>query len=176
MINSIKLKIAYFIVKKKLKHKESEKQSFKDLLKNSYRFLILMPENKIHFNQASEVLKFFEALNKDITVFTNDFRVNLLPIKYRNQSINYGIEDISKLKLPSKTLEGKLKELDFNMVLDLNKEENLFYSLIANIVRAQVRVGFKKNNSDKYYNLQIDNSEDNPEIFYKNLLNCLQMF
>jgi hypothetical protein len=44
------------------------------------------------------------------------------------------------------------------------------------LVNAPVKVGFRKSNSDKFYSLQIDNTEDNPEIFYKNLLNCLQMF
>ncbi|MCL5030305.1 MAG: hypothetical protein M1480_14945 [Bacteroidetes bacterium] len=176
MLNSIKQKIAGYIVNKKIKQKKIEKQSFTFLLKNSTRFFILMPDNEVHFHHAVDIVKYFEALDKDITVFTRDFRVNLLPIKYRNSSISFGIENITKLNLPTNELENKLKEFEFDLVLDLNKEENLFYSLTANLVRSQVRVGFRKNNSDKYYNLQVDNLEDNPEIFYKNLLNCLQMF
>lgn len=176
MLKSIKQMIARYIVNKKIKDIGYSQQSFCDLLKNSTRFFILMPDDEIHFNQAASVIIFFEKLNKDITVFTRDFRVNLLPIKFRKLSINFGLEDITKLNLPSPALENKLKEYEFDLVLDLNKEENLFYSLITNLVRSQVRIGFKKNNSDKYYNLLIDNSEDNPEIIYKNLLNCLQMF
>ena len=176
MLKTIKQKIARYVVNKKIKHIEIRRQSFTDLLKNSMRFFILMPDNEVHFHNASVIINYFESLDKDIIVFTRDFRVNLLPIKHRNPSINFGLEDITKLNLPTDKLENKLKEYEFDLVIDLNKEENLFYSLIANLVRSQVRVGFKKNNSDKYYNLQIDNSEDNPEIFYKNLLNCLQMF
>ncbi len=175
MLKSIKLKIARIIVNKKIKN-DYKKQSYTNFLKNSVSFFILMPDNEIYFHHALSIINFFETLSKDITVFTKDFQVNLLPIKYRNHSINFTLEDITKLNLPTNEFGNKLKEYEFDLVLDLNKEENLFYSLIANLVRAQVRIGFKKNNSDKYYNLQIENSEDNPEIFYKNLLNCLQMF
>jgi ADP-heptose:LPS heptosyltransferase len=84
--------------------------------------------------------------------------------------------DINKLKLPSKRLEKEFRILKFDVVIDLEKEENLFNSLLVCIVNAPVKVGFRKKNSDKFYNLQIDNMEVNPEIFYKNLLNCLQMF
>lgn len=176
MLKSIKQMIARYVVNKKIKHKEVQKQSFTGLLKNSMRFFILMPDNEIHFHHAAGIVTHFENLNKDINIFTRDFRVNLLPIKHRSTSINYGTEDINKINLPSSELENKLKELEYDLVLDLNKDENLFCSLVANLVRSDVRIGFKKNNSNKFYNLLIDISEDNPEIFYKNLLNCLQMF
>ncbi len=176
MIGNVKEKIAEFIVNKKLKQFASEKQSFKDLLKSSFNFFIIMPENENHFHHAMKVIKFLETLNKNLAVFTHDYRVNLLPQKYHAQAVDFGIADINKLNLPSKRLEEKLKALEYQAVIDLNKEDNLFNSFSANLVRSPVRIGFQKNNSDKFYNLQIVNKEDNPEIFYKNLLNCLQMF
>ena len=111
-----------------------------------------------------------------VTLITHDYRVNTLPIKYRQGIIDYGIADLSKFNLPNKRFEQKLKERQFTAVLDLSKEENLFNSLAANLVQSDVRIGFRKKNSDRYYNFQISNSNDNPEIFYKNFLNCLQMF
>ncbi len=176
MLNLIKKNIAGVVVNNSLKHKKTEDISFKDIIKNSYRFLILMPENESHFHHSFSVLQFFDSLKKDFTVFTHDFRVSLLPIKFRRFAINYGIKDISKLNLPSHGLRDRLNEMEYSMVLDLNKDENLFNSLIANLVKSDVRMGFKKNDSDMYYNLQFESSEDDPDIFYKNLLNCLQMF
>lgn len=176
MLNFIKKNIADVVVGKSLKNKQTESVAFKDIVKNSYRFLILMPENESHFHHSFSVLNFFDSLKKDFSVFTHDFRVSLLPIKFRRYAINYGMDDISKLNLPSHNLRNKLSDMEFSMVLDLNKDDCLFSSLIANIVKSEVRVGFKKNNSDIYYNLQFYNEEEDPEIFYKNLLNCLQMF
>ena len=176
MFDSIKLKIAQFIVNGKAKQNHIEKKSFTGLLKNSFRFLILMPANEVNFHKAIEVLKFFDGLNKETIVFTQDFRVNLLPQKFRSEAVDFSILDINKLKLPSQRLEKKFAELKFDVVIDLEKEENLFNSLLVCLVNAPVKVGFRKSNSDKFYSLQIDNKDDNPEIFYKNLLNCLQMF
>jgi len=74
-------------------------------------------------------------------------------------------------------LEEKLSSLFFNAVLDLNRKDNLFYSYISNIANAPIRVGFQKNDSDKFYNLQImNNIIYTPEVSYKNFLNCLRMF
>ena len=64
----------------------------------------------------------------------------------------------------------------FNAILDLNRKENIFCSIVSNLVNAPVKAGFQKNNADKYYNLQIVNKEENPELSYKNYLNCLEMF
>ena len=176
MLDSFKQKIACFVVNKKLKHHRLEKRSFKDFLKKSSRFLLLMPENEIHFHHALDVIKFFEVINKDVVIFTHDYRTNLLPQKYRAGAVDFSLEDINRINLPAKKLEARLKQLEFSAALDLNKEESLFNSLAANLVKSQVRAGFMKRNSDRYYNLQVSNSEDNPEIFYKNFLNCLQMF
>ncbi len=176
MLDLIKKNIAGVVVNKALKNKQTEGISFKDVVRNSYKFLILMPENESHFHHSFLVLNFFDSLKKDFSVFTHDFRVSLLPIKFRRFAINYGINDISRLNLPSHSLKQKMNEMEFSIVLDLNKDENLFNSLIANIVKSEVRMGFKKNDSDIYYNFQFESAEDDPDIFYKNLLNCLQMF
>ena len=176
MFDSIKYGIATFLVKKKLKHKLQDRQSFKNFFKSSGRFLILMPENESHFYYALEILKFFELSGKSFSIFTHDYRVSMLPPKYHEAAIDFGVYEITRLNLPSAKLAKKLHKLEFSAVLDLNKEESLFNSLAANMVKADVRAGFTKNNSDFFYNLQVSNSDNNPDIFYKNFLNCLQMF
>ncbi|OGU84424.1 MAG: hypothetical protein A2W11_10670 [Ignavibacteria bacterium RBG_16_35_7] len=70
----------------------------------------------------------------------------------------------------------KLTSLRFNAILDLNRKENIFCSVVSSMVNAPIKVGFKKSNADKYYNLQISNIEENAELSYKNYLNCLEMF
>ncbi len=176
MFNSIKNRIVQIIVDQKLKHLRMGQQSFKGLYENTPQFLVLMPENESHFYYALNIIKVLVDSGKLVTLITHDYRVNTLPMKYRQGIIDYGIADISRFNLPNKKFEEKLKERQFNAVLDLSKEEDLFNSLTANLVQSQVRIGFRKKNSDRYYNFQIANSDDNPEIFYKNFLNCLQMF
>lgn len=176
MIAYFKNIIANFIVNRQLKHKKDENQSFSNLLKKSYAFLVIMPENEKDFHHSFEVLKYLSDEGKHITIFSYDFRRNLINQKYRPATIEYGLSDVTKLNLPSQSLVEILVRKKFNAIIDLNRDDNLFCSYAANLVQSQLRIGFSKTNSDKYYNIQIADTEDNPEISYKNFLNCLQMF
>ena len=83
--------------------------------------------------------------------------------------------DKTKIGLPNKELIGKIKKHTFDLVLDLNIEDDVFASAIANIPLSDFRIGFIKENADYFYNFQIPN-EINREKSYKNLLNSLRMF
>ncbi len=176
MIEIIKEKLAYYIVKKNLKGNIPLQQSFSKFLKNSFNFLIVMPANDSDFRNSFIVLDFLDSQNKTLTIFTNDFRVALLPVKFRNKSLSFAITEINKLKLPSNELISKLKKLQFDAVVDLNREDNLFFSFVSNIVDSKVRIGIKKKKSNSYYNLIFSDNNFEGNIFYSNLLNCLKMF
>ena len=176
MIDLIKDKIAGFIVERQLKNKQMDSHLFTDFFSKAFTFFVAMPEDDHDFNHSLVVLNFLSDNKKSIIVLTRDFKVSLLPAKFRAKTIEYNFKDISKLYLPSKRLMDKLTEMQFNASIDLNRKENLFFSLSANLVQAPLRIGFAKADSDRFYNLQVVNGEENPEISYKNFLNCLQMF
>jgi hypothetical protein len=176
VIDFVKEKLAGLIIGKKFKSEQYMSRSFKDCFKRSFTFLVLMPDNDTDFHYAIEVLKGLSLNKKHATVFTQDFRANLVPVKYRPQVIEYSNRDIGKLFIPSKKILEKLREYRFNAILDLNRQENIFCSIVSSMVSAPIKVGFKKGNSDKYYNLQMGNVEENAELTYKNYLNCLEMF
>lgn len=176
MLDLIKEKIAAYIVKKNLKENFPLQQSFSQLFKNSFNFLVIMPENESDFRNSFIVLDFLDGQNKTLTIFTNDFRVALLPVKFRNKSLSFSIIETNKLKLPTNDLIAKLKKLHFDAVLDLNREENLFSSFVSNIVDSKIRIGMEKKKSVNYYNLIFSDKNLESNIFYSNLLNCLKMF
>ncbi len=176
MIDFVKEKLAGLIVRNKIKSGQKSTISFRDCFKKSFTFLVLMPDNDTDFHYAIDVLKSLNLNKKHATVFTQEFRANLVPVKYRPQVVEYTDRDISRLYIPSKKLMEKLSALRFNAILDLNIKENIFCSIVTSMVNAPYKMGFQKNNSDKYYNLQINNKEESPELSYKNFLNCLEMF
>ena len=96
--------------------------------------------------------------------------------KLRQNLIEYEIRDISKIKLPKKKLISKLSERNFDVVIDLNRNENLFYSFAVSQIKTKLKIGFEKKGSDKFYNFQIACKKKEPEEAYKYLVNCLQMF
>jgi hypothetical protein len=176
VIDFVKEKLAGLIVGKKSRSEYYTARSFRDFFKKSFTFLVLMPDNDTDFHYAIEVLKGLSLNKKHATVFTQEFRANLVPVKYRPQVVEYTDKDISRLYIPSKKLMEKINSLRFNAILDLNRKENIFCSVVSSMINTPIKVGFKKSNADKYYNLQISNKEENPELSYKNYLNCLEMF
>ncbi|MCH7516966.1 MAG: hypothetical protein IIB08_07585 [Bacteroidetes bacterium] len=174
-MNIIKQKAAKILVNLKLKKGEFENQSFSSAFMNSGSILILMPEDAKDFQYAVNILDYLEELKKDYSILTFDYRVSLLPVRFRKKALGHGIKDINKIELPSKRLTLNLTKKNYDALLDLNRKEQLFYTYISGIVSAAVSIGFAKGFADKVYNIQIANSETNPKISYENLLNCLKM-
>jgi hypothetical protein len=176
MIELIKEKTARFIISKRLKNVALSEQSFSAALKRSGAFLVLMPEDEKDFRTCFFILDYLEQINKTVKVLTKDYRISLLPAKFRNKAVEIGITEINKLDLPNHKLINKLVELKFDGVIDLNRTDNLFYSYVTNLVTAKLRIGFAKKGADYFYNFQIAQNEFDSEKSYNNFLNCLKMF
>ncbi len=176
MIGQLKDKLAGLLIKNKLKDFEITETNFRDFFRKSFNFFVAMPENDTDFGQAFFILDYLDDNRKSVTVFTHDYKVNLLPTKFRQKAIGYSLDDISKLKLPSKRISDKLEPMRFQAVIDLNRQENLFCSYIVNLIKAPYKMGFAKGDPDKFYNIQVINKSTDAENSYKNLLNCLKMF
>jgi hypothetical protein len=176
MINVIKEKIAAFAVSRMLKEHPKPGVSFTDFFSSSDRFFIIMPEDEKDFAACFELLNFLENNRKNITLFTFDFKVSLLPNRLKQNVFTHGVRDITKWNLPSKDIRAKLNSLNYDVVIDLNRAYNLYNSYVSNLVKCNYIIGFKKADSDQFYNIQAANDENSSELSYKNLLNCLCMF
>jgi len=176
MIRPIKEKAAKFLINQKLKEHKFDELDFSRIFKRSYAYLVLMPKDEKDFFHAAEVLNFLKESKKNVTAMTDDFRVSLLPTAFKVSAVGHGINDKTKLELPTKKFLNQLKNIQFDVVIDTNRQEELFYNFVANFVNPPVRIGFSGQNADKYFNLQIVNNKSEPEISYQNLLNCLKMF
>jgi hypothetical protein len=176
MLDLIKEKIAHTVVDWKLKDKQNKNQTFTEFFKRSFNFLVLMPQDDADFAHSVQVLYFLEDSKKHATAMTYDFRVSLLPLRFRNRIIEHTLADVNALKLPSAKIISKLNGMMFQVVLDLNRKNNLFYSYISSVVDIPIRAGFSKASSDLYYNFQVIDKETEAELSYKNFLECLKIF
>ncbi len=176
MIDLIKEKFSRLFISRKLKSAVINEQDFSEAFRRAGSFFILMPDDEKDFRACFVILDYLDHLNKSLRILTRDYRISLLPAKFRNKTIEFGVADLSKLDLPSNKLIEKLSEMRFNAVMDLNRTDNLFFSYTANLVNARIRIGFSKKGSDKFYNFQIANNDVESELAYSNFLNCLKMF
>ena len=176
MIDLIKENVSRFLISRRLKNLVLNEQDFSEALKRSGSFLVLMPEDEKDFRASYLVIEHLEHLNKSIKILTRDYRISLLPAKFRSKAMEFGISDLNKLDMPSHKMIEKLSSMKFDGVIDLNRKDDLFYSYVSNLVNARIRIGFSKKGADKFYNFQISNNDIESEKSYNNFLNCLKMF
>lgn len=176
MIATLKEQAARFVVKKRTPVAEFSQKNFATILSKTYSFLVLMPAKESDFRFVFPILDYLREQRKNIVVMTYDYRVSLLQPYFKTNAIEHGVKDETKLSLPSKKLLDRLSSMRFDVIIDSNREEVLFYSYIAKSLNSQVKVGFSRSDSDKYFNLQVVNKQNDPETSYKNLIECLKMF
>ncbi|GIK59646.1 MAG: hypothetical protein HND39_07435 [Ignavibacteriota bacterium] len=176
MIAALKEQAARFVVRKKTPVVEFSQRNFASILSRTYSFLVMMPAKESDFRFVFPILEYLREQRKNIVVMTYDYRVSLLQPYFKTNAVEHGVKDETKLNLPSKKLLDKLTNIRFDVIIDANREEVLFYNYIARSLNSQVKIGFSRSDSDKYFNLQVVNKQNDPETSYKNLIDCLKMF
>jgi len=176
MIDNLKEKAARFIMNKKVPGSEFSQRNFSSIFSKTYSFLILMPADDADFKYVFPILDYLREQRKNIVVMTCDFRVSLLQPYFKTNAVEHGLKDETKLNLPAKKLLDKLTNMRFDVIIDTNRDENLFYSYIAKYMNTNLKIGFTRSDSDKYFNFQVVSKQNDPETSYKNLLDSLKMF
>ena len=176
MIGSLKEKAARFIVHKKIPEVDFSQRNFSAIFDKTYSFLVLMPAKEDEFKFVFPILNYLREQRKNIVVMTYDFRVSLLQPYFKSNAVEHGLKDETKLNLPSKKLLERLSNMRFDVIVDTNRDEVLFYSYIAKYLKTNVKIGFTRSDSDNYFNFQVVNKQNDPETSYRNLLDSIKMF
>ena len=176
MMGTLKEKAARFIVNNRIPEVEFSQRNFSAIIAKTYSFLVLMPATETEFKFVFPILSYLREQRKNIVVMTYDFRVSLLQPYFKANAVEHGLKDETKLNLPAKKLLEKLTSMRFDVIIDTNREENLFYTYIAKYINTNLKIGFTRSDSDNYFNFQVVNKQNDPETSYKNLLDSLKMF
>lgn len=176
MFENLKQKYAHFVVRRKYLRKGSASLSYNKILSDAIDFFIIMPAKDNDFYHSLDLLKYYLIHKKVITIFLPAHKYNLIPEKEKYKFVSFLPEHINRVYLPGKNLIGNLSAKEYDVVIDLNRSTNIFYSAVANIVKSKVRVGFRKNKSEGYYNLVICGKNEESEAAYRSFLSYLKMF
>lgn len=176
MMNVIKQKIALIIAKRKFFSKNDEITNFTGKISSAEKFLVLLPDNSEDTLSSQDIPSYYKINKKQVTILGYK---NVVPIILESHSFNsiaFSEEELTKFGLPNKELVDKIKSEEFDVVIDLNRRENFVFSVLTNIPKSAIKIGFKKEKSDVFYNFQVANNQNNAEISYRNFLNSIQMF
>ena len=179
MLENARLKVGLGLAKfhfRKHRHPQTE---FTKLYSNARTALVIVPEDSEHRAMAIPLL----------TSLQNKFRGNKLTIviydSFRDLSSSLAHCDVFPMTkdnigffyLPKKRAVQRLSRQKFDIALDLNIPMVLPAAYLCRSVNAGMKVGFVKENGDKFYNFQLKTSQEkNPERNYAQLLRTMAMF
>ncbi|MFA8342010.1 MAG: hypothetical protein ACEPO8_03450 [Rhodothermaceae bacterium] len=176
MLKPIKNKISNYLARRKYLKEDIGSVKFNDFFNNSDSFLILMPNEENEFRFGLKVAEFLAELEKQITILTPVKFSGKIPQNKNTKIIHFAFEDVTKFNLPSDFLANKLNRKKFDVVMDLERFENLFYSSLTHMTQSKFKIGFQKEKLNEFYNILIDNKNERPEFCYDDMIESLKMF
>lgn len=158
--------------------KSKNKTSFQissDVLKNSKNVLIIDSESENDVKLLNSLLTELLIQEMEVTLILEAKKLGLIHQSNSIKFVTYNPTDKTYLNLPKDNIIDEICDKDYDILIDLNKSENVFSFFIIKKINSKYKIGFAKINADKYYNFQLDpiTNSENSEKF---LLNCLKMF
>ncbi|MBD3410210.1 MAG: hypothetical protein GF419_08395 [Ignavibacteriales bacterium] len=175
MISWLRNANLYFI-RKQLRRRDDKTRKFNDAFKSAKTFFVVLPQNADDFKSALGVVDRLLERGKKVTVLLDAELTSLMPMAPTVVVEKYDEEDVSRLKLPASDFRQRIRILTFDVVIDLNREENQFCALCAASPRAALRIGFAKPGADEYFEMQIDVKNRDAAGAYAELTRVLEMF
>lgn len=176
MFEELKKKIAHFILRRKYLQKRDHLINFGKSISSSVNFFIIMPSDDHDFNSALLIPKFLMENQKSVTLFIPEFRYNSIREKEKYKYLSYYETQKTKLNFPDKTLTDRLKQKEFDILIDLNRADSIFYSSVSNLVNSKISISLQKENAELYFNFVIKVAGADPESCYKEMRDYLRLF
>ncbi|GJQ63897.1 MAG: hypothetical protein SCALA702_29500 [Melioribacteraceae bacterium] len=177
MFENLTKKISLYLFKKNfLKNRTSEIINFNKFFSSSKSFVLIAPENHEELNDLKLVSEFLIDSGKSVTIILNESLKNYLSGSIKSDIIAYNILDKTRFSLPSKEITSKLADKRWDVAIDLNTENGIFSGALINCLNCDYRIGFSKENSDLYYNFQVNRGGVQLTDLPRKLLDSLAMF
>ncbi|GEM_PF-4511933 len=177
IIEKLRYKIGKKIILHQIRKQKSEEQRiFNNFFNRVKTVIILLPFEENLLKPALEVARFLQIHKKYVTFFVPDYKQNLLPNYENYHFISYQQKDISFFYLAKNEIISKFKDENFDLLINLDKTECLFYASIILKINAEIKISLKNDDFEDLFNLIFQSKETNPENSFKNLLNSFQMF
>ncbi len=153
--------------------------SFTEAFTRARRALVLFPESPIDTDSSTAVLKYIArryAAGGVVVIIRHDLKSAVSPVPWVKM-VTYDKQDVSAWFTPRKTLIQRMKGTTYDVAFDLNVDFALTSAFLCKASNAPLRVSFRKDEGDRFYNFQIQTKgiSNNPTS-YRNFLRCLDMF
>jgi len=158
------------------KDTQQELTSFYSQSKNA---LVIMPEDVQAAEVALTVVKFLESKfqGQNCIVIASPHSANLVSQYTNAKVVRMKESDLSYFYLPRRSFTDRFTKRQYDLVIDLNLGFVLFAAYLSRRIQSRYRVGFAKEHSDHFYNIQFRYvSGQSKQLTYNSLCEFLDKF
>ncbi len=148
-------------------------------LQNAKYILITLPVGYEEANAASDALQRLhdKLAHAHLTLIHTGTRATSLTGSLRCDVVRLDPEDINRFSLPRRSLLKRIGTHPYDVAIDLNLDFVLHTAYICRATSAGVRVGFVRDATETFFNVQIrTGAHRNPKAAYDKLASTLAMF
>jgi ADP-heptose:LPS heptosyltransferase len=179
MFDNFFYKIGLKYTKFKFRKSIDEPKRFTNFLEECGNVLIILPNDPKQFDEAKDTIL---ELKKDwpqrqISVIVRSQFASIHEFKEYFHTIGITKDDINRFYLPKKKFIAEIKNISYDLIIDLNLDLFLPSSFLTKVINSKYRIGIKKDLVDLFYNFQFDPiNYSNFKNIYVKLFNNLNMF
>ena len=128
------------------------------------RFFLAKQKNEIteysrQLSEAEKILIILPVIHQNVQLI-NNFKSNLANAFPKSSISTFGITSLRKsdmnwLGVPGKEYLNRIREEDFDLLIDLNEDQDRVCTYLSALSNAPLRIHFSEGKFDKIYNLQI---------------------
>jgi ADP-heptose:LPS heptosyltransferase len=158
---------------------QEESLSFLNALSSASKILLLMPLDGSPLYPVAPVITMLRTRKREdqITVVIASHSTDAFAALEQSPIIRILPEEIGFFFLPRRSVLSRIRQKQYDLVIDLNLDFLLPSGYICRESNARIRVGFAHAHADLFYNLQIQTSRGQSRSQrYERFAHCLEMF
>jgi len=149
--------------------------NFTQAFQRARYIVVIMPRKKEQFLIAYEMLKNIPGKFNITVIAMAEYRDYFTVKKYRY--VEVGEDDISVFGLPKKNFIKKIALFRYDIAIDMSFDFDIFNAWLCQKINSGIKIGFKKENADLFYNFQLAIGEETDmKSAYIGMIGSLSIF
>ena len=151
-------------------------QVFNNVFESVKKAVIILPHDNQGIPSGLTLMQYLIDRNIDVTLLLHNKFHSALPVTLKCKKEEFYDSEINLFGIPKPEFLDKLKNMEFDVVIDMDGSNNFTSAMMTLAIHAKNKIGIKKPETLKVYNIVYGLSGNSLLESYQNYVNLLVTF
>jgi hypothetical protein len=151
-------------------------QVFNNVFDSVKKAVIIMPHDNQGIPAGLTLMQFLMGKNVDVTLLIHNKFHSALPVTLKCKKEEFYDSEINFFGIPKPDLLNRLKMIESDIIIDMDGSNNFTSAMMTLAIHAKNKIGIKKPETAKVYNIAFGLSGNSLVESYQNYVNLLVTF